>query len=62
MTNLEVEKIYSMKQLDLLIIKCKEILQNTIYNSIIIILFGIFAFVYIVDEIINKFKKDNDRK
>lgn len=51
-----------MKQLDLLIYKCKEILQDTIYYSIIVLFLGITAFVYIGDEIINKFKKYNDRK
>ena len=51
-----------MKQLDLLIYKCKEILQDTIYYSIMVLLLGIAAFVCIGDEIINKFKKYNGRK
>lgn len=51
-----------MKQLDLLIIKCKEIIQETVYFSIMILFLGITAFACIGDEIINKFKKYNDRK
>ena len=51
-----------MKQLDLLIYKCKEILQDTIYYSIMVLLLGLTAFVCIGDEIINKFKKYNGRK
>ena len=51
-----------MKQLDLLIYKCKEILQDTIYYSIMVLLLGLTAFACIGDEIINKFKKYNGRK